>query len=173
MEPRGAGRVRRVDAEFEAFFRAMLPKAIAVAERVAGDRAAAEDAAVQALAKAHVRWTRLCDQPWREAWVLRVTVNEAIDALPRRLALPPAAHLADLADAVSLRLTLRAALRSLPRRQREAIALRYLVGLSEADVARALDVSASTVKTHLRRGLDVLRREVKTPMEEERLARIT
>lgn len=164
---------RESSLDFERYFRSALPKAITAALRVCGERSSAEDAAVAALAKAHRRWARLSSQPWREAWVLRVAVNEAIDALPRRLILPVAVDTLDHSDEVVLRLTLRAALRSLPRRQREVIALRYLVGLSETDVARTLDISQGSVKTHLRRGLSVLRATVTPPIEEERLARLT
>jgi RNA polymerase sigma factor (sigma-70 family) len=49
------------------------------------------------------------------------------------------------------------ALQALPRRQREAIALRYLADLSERDVSVALGVSRGSVKTHLHRGMVGLR----------------
>jgi len=49
-----------------------------------------------------------------------------------------------------------AALRSLPRRQREVLALRYYLDLSEADIARTLRMSAGSVKTHAHRGLRAL-----------------
>jgi DNA-directed RNA polymerase specialized sigma24 family protein len=47
-----------------------------------------------------------------------------------------------------LRQTLSGALQSLPKRWREVIVLRYLVGLSEPEVATALGLSLGTVKTH-------------------------
>jgi len=50
-----------------------------------------------------------------------------------------------------------AALQSLPKRQRQVVALRYLSGLREEEVATALGVSTSTASTHLRRGLDALK----------------
>ena len=136
--------------EFEAFFRTAFPKAVGLAWRVSGDRAAAEDAAVESLAKAHVHWRRIGAESWAEAWVMRVTVNEAIRALPRpRPSVPPPVP-ADPTDAVVLRHTLSAALGSLPRRQCEVIVLRYLLGLSEPEVAEVLGVSLGTVKTHVR-----------------------
>ncbi|HTW00406.1 MAG TPA: sigma factor, partial [Streptosporangiaceae bacterium] len=81
-------RPRRADDEddFEAFFRAAFPKAVSVARRVTGEHAAAEDAAIEALAKAHLHWQRIGPAPWREGWVLRVAVNEAIRRLPRATA---------------------------------------------------------------------------------------
>jgi RNA polymerase sigma factor (sigma-70 family) len=60
-------------------------------------------------------------------------------------------------DTADLRLALNAALRSLPRRQRQAIALQYLADLSPADVAAVLHISPGSVKTHVHRGLASLR----------------
>jgi RNA polymerase sigma-70 factor (sigma-E family) len=48
------------------------------------------------------------------------------------------------------------ALRRLPERQREALALRYYLDLSEAEMAAAMGISAGSVKTHLHRGLAAL-----------------
>ena len=45
------------------------------------------------------------------------------------------------------------ALRALPRRQRDCVALRYYLELSIDDIAETLGVSANSVKTHLQRGL--------------------
>jgi RNA polymerase sigma factor (sigma-70 family) len=195
-------RPKRADDEhgFEAFFRAVFPKAVAVARRVTGEYAAAEDAAIEAMAKAHVRWQRIGPAPWRERWVLRVAVNEAIRWLPRApagarddvasdTARTPGersvegggrapgdgaagqrAEASDPADVVVLRQALGAALRRLPRRQREVVVLRYLVGLSETQVADTLDISHGTVKTHLRRAIAGLRKEMDQDLKEERLA---
>lgn len=128
--------------DYEAFFRRVFPKAVGLALRMSGDRPSAEDAALEALAKAHVRWRKIGGATWRKAWVMRVTVNEAISHLsrPGPLAPQPPAH-ADPTDAVVLRLTLSAALQSLPSRQREVIVLRYLVGLD--GVSRLADASGA------------------------------
>lgn len=56
---------------------------------------------------------------------------------------------ADALATVDLRETLHAAIRKLPRRQRDVISLRGLEDFSESDTARILDVSVGTVKTHL------------------------
>jgi RNA polymerase sigma-70 factor (ECF subfamily) len=159
--------------DFDAFFRSVFPRAVAVAERVTGERAAAEDAALDALAKAHFRWNKIGDEPWREAWVFKVAVNEAIRRLPRPLALERASYTRDPADDVALRQTLTAALQRLPRRQCEVIVLTYLLGFSETQVAGALGVSHGTVKTHLHRGMSALRGTVGQNLKEEHLARLT
>ena len=49
-----------------------------------------------------------------------------------------------------------AALRSLPDRQREVLALRYYLDLSETEIAATLGISAGSVKTHAHRGLATL-----------------
>jgi DNA-directed RNA polymerase specialized sigma24 family protein len=56
-----------------------------------------------------------------------------------------------------LRADLVRALRSLSRRQREVVVLRYLVDLPELDVADALHCSTGTVKRHAHRGLERMR----------------
>jgi RNA polymerase sigma-70 factor (sigma-E family) len=158
--------------DFDRFFRGVFPKAVAVAQRVTGDRAAAEDAALEALAKAHFRWQRIGPEPWRDAWTLKVAVNEALRRMPRRPNLPPAVSASDPADEVALRQTLTAALRKLPRRQAEVLVLRYLLGLPETQVASVLNISHGTVKTHLRRGLFALRETLGRNLKEEHLARL-
>jgi RNA polymerase sigma factor (sigma-70 family) len=52
------------------------------------------------------------------------------------------------------------ALRRLPRRQREAVVLRYLADLSEAQVAIEMGCSVGAVKSHGSRGLTSLRRHL-------------
>jgi RNA polymerase sigma-70 factor (sigma-E family) len=46
-----------------------------------------------------------------------------------------------------------AAVRTLPRRQREVLVLRYWSDLSEADIAKTLGIAAGTVKSNASRGL--------------------
>ncbi|GAA1970870.1 SigE family RNA polymerase sigma factor [Terrabacter lapilli] len=52
------------------------------------------------------------------------------------------------------------ALQGLPQRQREVLVLRYYAGLSEAEIAAALEISTGAVKTHAHRALATLRRTI-------------
>jgi RNA polymerase sigma factor (sigma-70 family) len=49
------------------------------------------------------------------------------------------------------------ALRALPNRQREVLALRYYLDLSEAQIAETLGISRGAVKSHASRGAASLR----------------
>src|SRR6185312_13837971 len=105
---------------------------------------------------AYARWAKIRELDYRDAWVMRVTANVALDALRRSRRPLPASAIdeSDPADAAVTRLALAQALRRLPRRQRDVVVLRYLADLSEADVADSLGVSAGTVKQHAHRALD-------------------
>lgn len=52
--------------------------------------------------------------------------------------------------------------KSLPRRQREVIVLRYVDDLSTSQIADVLDISESSVRTHLQRGREILARRIDT-----------
>jgi RNA polymerase sigma factor (sigma-70 family) len=143
---------------FEDTFRELYPRAVGLAYRMLGNRPAAEDVASETFARALLQWDRL--DPDRVAgWVLRVTANQAIDVMRRKgRHLEP--RVISLEDSTTLRLALAEALAKLPRRQREAVALRFLSDMSEADTAAALGVSAGSIKTHVHRGLAALRDEL-------------
>jgi RNA polymerase sigma-70 factor (sigma-E family) len=155
--------------EFAAEFDRLFDRAYAVARRLIGDPTAAEDVAAEALTRTYVHWNRVRSFEYRDAWVARVATNLAIKASRRR---PPARESVtqDPSDATTLRLALVEALARLPRRQREAVALRYLADLTIDDVALTLGVSAGTVKQSVHRALRTLRDQLGTdlaPIPEE------
>jgi len=156
--------------EFEAEFDRLFGRAYAVARRLIGDGMAAEDVAAEALTRTYVHWRRVRAYEHREAWVARVATNLALKAARQQ----PTATLsvcADPSDATSLRLALVAALARLPRREREAVVLRYLADLSIDDVARTMGVSAGTIKQSVHRALRTLRSDqgidLAAPISEE------
>lgn len=151
---------------FEEAFDELFPRAVRLANRLLGDRAAAEDVAAEALARTYVRWRRVGALPYRDGWVLKVTTNLAIDRLRRRSPEVWPAPTGDFEDSVELRLALNAALLTLATRQRQAVALRYLAGLSDREVAQALGISLGSVKTHIHRGLRGLRTRLGAGLEE-------
>src|SRR5437763_16454444 len=145
------------DESFEDAYRRLFPRAATLAYRLLGQRAAAEDVAAEALARTYAHWRKVSLLPHRDAWVLRVATNLAIDAARRRPVPAALQDPSDVEETATVRMALVAALQSLPRRQRQTVALRYLSGLRAEEVATALGVSTSTANTHLRRGLDALK----------------
>jgi RNA polymerase sigma-70 factor (ECF subfamily) len=144
--------------DFEELFRRLYPSTVSLARRILGSETEAEDAAAEAWARALAGWWRIGRLDHREAWVQRVTANVAIDAVRRRRSSPaPAATPLSPEDAAAVRVTMVAALRALPRRQREVIVLQHLAGLSREEVAGALHISTTSVKTHAARALAHLR----------------
>lgn len=156
----------REDGSFEAAFDELFPRAVRLANRLLGDRAAAEDVAAEALARAYARWPKVGGLPYRDGWVLKVATNLSIDRLRRRVPEVWPEVAGDFEDGVELRIALNAALLTLARRQREAVALRYLGGLSDQEVAHVLGISIGSVKTHIHRGLKGLRGRLGAGMEE-------
>jgi RNA polymerase sigma-70 factor (ECF subfamily) len=139
---------------------------------IAGNRADAEEAAQDGFVKA---WRALgrfrAGAPFRP-WLLQIVANEARN---RRRSAGRRAHLALRAateqpsgDAApspeasvlsgEARDTLLAAVNELPADQRTVIALRFFVGLSEHEVAQALNVPEGTVKSRSARALERLRK---------------
>ncbi|HZT66194.1 MAG TPA: SigE family RNA polymerase sigma factor [Acidimicrobiales bacterium] len=152
---------------FDAFFFAELPVVLRLAQRMTGNATAAEDIAAEAFARAFARWDRVGRLDYRQAWVLKVASNLAIDlARRRRPVLPSRPAAPDPAGEVAVRLTMVQALRSLPRGQREALVLRYLADLPEAEVAAALGVKQGTVKSHLHRAREAMRSRLGADLEE-------
>jgi RNA polymerase sigma-70 factor (sigma-E family) len=129
-----------------------------------GDRQDAEDVAQEACIRACQRWRKLSAGGYAAPWVAHVATNLSLDRWRRRRSAQKfvdqkgmgtadrPAHAVD-----SDRVDLHRALKTLPRRQREVVLLRYVADLSEQEVARQLRCSTGTVKTHASRGLAALR----------------
>jgi RNA polymerase sigma-70 factor, ECF subfamily len=149
---------------FDEAFPSLFAAARAAALRILGSWPEAEDCAAEALARALVRWDRIGDLPHRDAWVVRVSLNLAIDLLRKRRDLPgseaPDVGVDAQADLVAVRHGLAAALRTLPRRQQEATLLRHMAGLPEHEVAAAMGLSLNSARTLLKRARRRLRTEL-------------
>jgi RNA polymerase sigma factor (sigma-70 family) len=148
--------------------------AFRVAWMISGSAADAEEAAQDAFLKAHRALGRFRHGAPFRPWLLRIVANEAHNRRAaserhQRLALH-AAEERRPGDAVpspeaalldsERRADLVAALSRLPERDRLAIAYRYFLDLSEAEMAAALGCRTGTVKSRLSRALVRLRREI-------------
>ena len=138
-----------------------------------GDRGAAEDIVQDAFLGLYRRWDHLADTAAPLAYLRVSVVNGCRSTLRRRSRLwlgatadvaeaeadsdGGAATLSESPEARALlgdeQRMVAAALRKLPRRQREAVVLRYYLDLSEEETARAMGVSRGTVKSATHRAL--------------------
>ena len=144
--------------------------AFRTAYAVCGDAAEAEDAAQEAFVKAYRALGRFRDgSPWRP-WLLAIVANEARNRLRSagrrehlavRIARGATVAEAPAPDVAALlseqRTELAEALAALDPAQRDAIVLRHVLDLSEAETAAVLGCRAGTVKSRVSRGLARLR----------------
>ncbi len=146
------------------FVRGEYPVLVAALGLVCGSRTAAEDAVQEALARAVVAERRGRHIESLPAWVRVVALNLLRNrwrSLAReRGALRRLGRSAEAdGDAEAARedlLDLRHAIAALSRRQREAVALHYRLGLNVAETAVAMGVTDGTVKTLLSRARQAL-----------------
>ncbi len=132
------------------------------------DPAAAEDVTALSFERAYRRRRSFNARRGNErAWLFGIARNAALDELRRRrrhaaLGVEPedleAPDPADEADVALRRTTVRAALAELSPRERELIALKFHAGLSNAEVAEVIGVSASNAGTLLHRTMEKLRK---------------
>ncbi len=151
------------DHELDDFYRFEYPRLVAALRLVTGDRDAGRDAVDEAVARAYEQLRRGRPIDNLPAWVRTVACNVARSRFRRKAAEARATErlvartreLDDDTDAAR-RVDVLRALATLPRRQREVVALHYLCDLSVDDVAATLGVTPGTVKTSLSRARDAL-----------------
>lgn len=157
--------VRTVEP-FDAFFRREFPRMVAVAYAISGSRWAAEELAQEALLRAFRSWDSVSRYDKPGAWLRRVTINLANSLLRRRISEVKALERYVVGDVevVDTHPVEEAEfwnqVKALPRRQREVIVLHFVDGMDTGEIAEVLDISESSVRTHLQRGRERLVREV-------------
>jgi RNA polymerase sigma-70 factor (ECF subfamily) len=164
----------RLPGRFEHFYLQEYPRVVELVYALSGSRSGAEDIAQEAFLRAYRNWDRIGAYDYQAAWVRRVAANLATSGLRRRLV--EARALARLAgrrepaldplpaqDADFWR-----AVRALPHRQAQVVALYYLEDLSIQQVAAVLDLAEGTVKAHLAKARQGLARRLHLDPAEER-----
>jgi RNA polymerase sigma-70 factor (ECF subfamily) len=166
------GRAKRGDTHaYEELVYAHQGIAFRTAYVIAGNAADAEEAAQDGFVKAWRALGRFREGAPFRPWLLQIVANEARNRrrsggrrahlLLRAAAEEPSGDAAPSPEASLLsaetREKLLAAVNELPEDQRIVIALRFFVGLSEQEVADALQLPTGTVKSRSARALDRLR----------------
>jgi len=152
---------------FEALYERTFPKVYAYVASLLRDRSAAEDVTAQAFERAYRK--RRSYRPARgtaEGWIFGIARNAALDELrhrKRRAALhsdpedPAAPAAEDHAERSLRREVVRSALGELAGPERDMVALKFMGGLSNAEIARVLETTESNVGTRLHRTITKLR----------------
>jgi RNA polymerase sigma-70 factor (ECF subfamily) len=148
--------------EFAEFYRASKDSCLKAVTAVTGDRQLAEELVAEAFARAWTSWGKVRRHATPRGWVVRTALNAGVSRWRRRREVPLADHDAaappDMSAGVDPALI--AALRRLPTRQREVLALRILLDLDTETTAKVLGIAPGTVMAHLSRALAALRRDV-------------
>lgn len=137
---------------------------VRLAALLTDDRETAEDVVQEAFVRMYLSWGRLRDLSAAAPYLRSIVLNLARSGLRRRLVANRRGRrverdVVSAEDDVLLREDQRAvldALRSLPRRQRECLTLRYYLEWSETEIAEELGISAGSVKSHASRGIAAL-----------------
>ena len=136
----------------------------------AGDRALAEDLVAEAFTRAWASWPKVRGLAEPRAWIIRSALNAHVSwwrRHRREVALGSHDATATTSQDPGLDGSLVAALRRLPVRQRQVIALRLLLDLDTATTAEMLGMSGSTVRSHLHRAVAALRRDITARNDQE------
>lgn len=166
-----AGDGRALEALYDRYSRIVM----SFATRILPDSASAEELTQEVFFRA---WKQAASYNAARGayvtWLLSITHNMAIDELRKRQRRPqradtedPIATMANITDGersvedlawiATLRDEVKGALATLPETQRQPIELAYFRGLTQREVAAALDVPLGTIKTRMRLGMRKLR----------------
>jgi RNA polymerase sigma-70 factor (sigma-E family) len=146
-------------------YRAHYRSLLGLAALLLDDTASCEDVVQEAFIRVHSARSRVRDPEKTLAYLRQTVVNLSRSALRRRILglkllakpMPDMASAEEGAYEILERDQLKAAMRSLQRRQREVLVLRYFADMTEAQVAETLGISLGSVKAYGSRGLAALR----------------
>jgi RNA polymerase sigma-70 factor (sigma-E family) len=156
------------EAAVTALYQASALSLIRLAYVMLDDLPSAEDVVQEAFYGLYRRWDRLNDQE-SAMYYVRTSVLNGCRSVRRRRAVrrrgladePPAVSAETVVLSGEEREEVIRAVRGLPHRQREALALRYYSELSDEQIARVMGIGPSTVRSTMHRALEALGRALR------------
>jgi RNA polymerase sigma-70 factor (ECF subfamily) len=160
----------------DALLRRHYDRLYALCRRMAGNEADALDATQEALLAVVRGLPRFDGRASFSTWSYRVATNACLDELRRRRRRPVAAWTPDddhtptsdapgMADTVTQKLAIDAAMATLPLEFRAAVVLRDQCGLDYAEIASVLDIPPGTVRSRIARGRALLAEQLGNSIE--------
>ncbi len=147
--------------QFADFYRTSRDSCLRAVYAVVADRHLAEDLVAEGFARALLRWGTVSRHPAPAAWVVRTALNARVSWWRKRRREVPLTDHEDGprsdAEEPGIGADVMAAVRQLPRRQREVLALRIFLDLDTRQTAAMLGISPNTVAVHLFRAVAQLR----------------
>jgi RNA polymerase sigma-70 factor (sigma-E family) len=146
--------------DFAEFYRGSRDACLRAVTASVGDLHLAEDLVAEAFARAWMAWPKVSRHPAPRAWVVRSALNAGVSWWRKRRRELPLADFDTVAPVdvgTGVDGTLLAALRRLPKREREVVVLRILLDLDGETTAKVLGITTGTVGTHLSRALNSMR----------------
>ena len=149
-------------ARFEGFYQDEVTRVVRACALVTLDRAEAEDIAAEAFARLWAKWGRIEDEDHAGGYVYKTAMRlcRRRGRRSRRETSSPIREQVgtDEIERSILRADVFDALATLPLRQRQCVVLRDWAGFPTREVAAILGSRESTVRVHLARGRESLRR---------------
>lgn len=163
-----------ITLEFRQIVEAHQSRVYSIAYRVLGDHGTAEEVAQDVFVELYRALKTITSDEHLTAWLRRVAVHRATDALRRRpRTLHGAAEFEDwMAErpngesSLPLASEIERLLLVLPPAQRAVVLLRYQEDLLPIEIAETLGMPMATVKSHLQRALKLLRERAEDTLKE-------
>ena len=162
------------DAAVEQLYATHYRRLVRLSVLLVGDLETAEEVVQDSFVAMHGRWRSLQEPDKGLAYLRQTVVNRSRSVLRHRGVraryVAPAVRDLPGADDDALvserRRAVLDAIQQLPDRQREVLALRYYLELSEREIAETLGISSGAVKSHASRGAAALRAHLSELLEE-------
>jgi RNA polymerase sigma-70 factor (ECF subfamily) len=135
---------------FEQWYLDQRPRVLGALTVMAGDADVAAEVTAEAFTIAFERWDRVAGMESPGGWLHRVAVNAMRRRLRRRSLEHSLLRRTRPADALpNVAVEVWDAVSALPMQQRTAIALRYLLDLTQAEIAELMGIAPGTVSATL------------------------